>query len=189
MGASNGDCVMCYSGTWLLKDENSDVSKGYCITPCPDGYYGHSSGYCANCDITCKTCYNLGENMCTSCNAGRYLLQGYCLEVCPDGYYHDDVNHKCVACHSSCMTCSSGAYDKCNSCYAWGFLLTNEDDDSIRTCVDPCPVGYFGHEMSRTCILCDLPNCVNCTADATCTECVTPYVLWMGTCVMTCPEG
>jgi hypothetical protein len=68
------------------------------------------------------------------------------------------------------------------------FFLPNENTPTIGTCVDPCPHPYYGNEVTGLCTLCDLPNCLNCTASDSCNECASPYFLWLGVCVELCPE-
>lgn len=59
----------------LLKDKR-------CGLACDAGeYFDSSSGSCAACDKTCKTCFNSGKDSCLSCDASSILQGGSCEQA------------------------------------------------------------------------------------------------------------
>ncbi|XP_042893586.1 furin-like protease 2, partial [Penaeus japonicus] len=86
-------------------------------------------------------------------------------------------------CHSQCLGgCSGPGPDKCKACHHYS--LEGE-------CVGSCPEGTYGSE-DRECLGCD-SSCALCSGPAQnqCVACHPSmlYVLHLGICVETCPEG
>ena len=62
--------------------------------------------------------------------------------------------------------------------------------DSSGTCVQTCPSGYFGNDITRTCDIITCPaNCLLCPSSDTCTKCKTTHVLENGVCTTYCSSA
>lgn len=67
--------------------------------------------------------------------------------TCPIGYFEFDNLTLgptiCDTCNNSCIACYGNA-DNCSSCKIGYYLYNN-------TCMNPCPPGYFGYNLTQTC--------------------------------------
>ena len=177
---------------------------------------------CAPCDAKCTKCSGSIQDECEACSSGNYLQPAStsCLNTCPSGYWKDNTNHICVSCHpacsacitssNKCSTCNPGYYKagafclpcfaacsactgenngQCSACFSGYFLQLSP---ATSTCLDSCPVGYWGDITINTCIECDAA-CSDCTgaANTQCSACNTGYFLQPNstTCLDSCPDG
>lgn len=199
-------CTSCYNYYYeQYLDENS------CVEKCPEGVSVLDSGVCVYCDITCKTCSDIGPNGCDSCSGSLYLSESSCVEECPDGFYRFDGNvcvgeclegfyvtedlKDCFQCFSDCATCLD--YEICTSCQGELYLFEG-------TCVNPCPSSFvkFSPNLCISeeecsdglyidgdeCFACP-EECKTCTSYTTCTLCIDTFYLSGDSCVSVCPDG
>lgn len=123
IGPGPNNCSSC-AGFGELQIVDSVNQVGYCLANCPAGEYP-TSGKCASCSSSCKTCITAGT--CTSCGGSLNLYKGQCVASCPAGYFA--VNNTC----EQCTTCSSGnwAYVPCSAtadakCKPWTVCTTGQ---------------------------------------------------------------
>ena len=136
------NCTACITGYALLNNT--------CYNPCPNGYYTNG-GICSQCELSCTLCTTSSTN-CQACvisgASKSYLLGSTCLATCPDPYYNSDNGGSgptvCLLCDLACLSCY-GTSTNCSSC-AVNYFLYN------FSCVNPCPTGFFGYKVTRTCV-------------------------------------
>ena len=113
-GASDTNCLSCYSGKYLLASNNS------CVSCDANGYYKNTSTQtCKVCDPSCQTCTGAAATNCLSCYAGKYLFtaNNSCVSCTGDGVYIDSGTQTCKLCDASCKTCNGPSPTSCLSCY------------------------------------------------------------------------
>ena len=165
-GAFPTNCLSCNSGKYLLQANNS------CVTCDVDGYYPDPvTGYCEQCDASCKACSGGLNTNCVACNSGKYLLQANnsCVTCVANGYYADIISGNCLQCDSRCKTCFGAFPTNCLSCNSGKYLL-----HANNSCVSCNVNGYFADIMTGHCQQCDsscktcsgiLPtNCLSCNS-------------------------
>lgn len=108
-GIGNDTCLACNPGYYL---QPAPVVTT-CKPTCPDGFYGNATDHkCYGnekiefqkiltskiiaCSATCATCTTFGNDKCTSCKDGLYLLVSSCVNICPPGMFADPLTSKCV---------------------------------------------------------------------------------------------
>lgn len=166
---------------------------------CGVGYYEVNSETCDKCSSPCMDC--IGDKFnCKQCRAGGItpalftssLVSGgveversTCRAACPSGYYmdrSDAYNIKCKPCVSPCSTCE-GSADACLSCDGTDNLYYVYD----HSCYDECPESTAPDMSSLECVKCG-ENCKKCglSDEASCFECLKPFLLENGECVVSC---
>ena len=119
------------------------------------------------------------------------------MSACPDGSWSRSSDRSCPLCYNTfgptyypCNTCLAGnAYNQCTSC-SGSFLYNGE-------CLNPCPTGYWGQSSDWTCHQCYTSggsspySCATCSAASNnnCNSCNSPYYLYGGQCLASCPTG
>ena len=93
-------CLSCYSGTYLLTQNNS------CVSCSISGYFVDNGGYCQQCDSTCATCSGSSTN-CLSCPSSAYLHaeDNSCRPCTANGSFIDPSDQQCKECDESYQTC------------------------------------------------------------------------------------
>jgi hypothetical protein len=172
-------CVSCLTEkTCNICRENLFLKEGKCVDNCGDGYVG-VSGKCEKCGVNCKECNPKNPSECLVCLPNKFLLNGECLDDVPNRYYSS--NNKVYPCLSGCDVCTS--IDTCEKCTPPLFLTINK-----KSCVNTCPDGFKG--LDGKCVPCEDKNCQNCASQPNiCEVCNTPYLIYNGICVSTCPNG
>lgn len=172
-------CDSCITNYYMLNN--------YCYTECPENYI-IDAGACVeviatdcNTDCTEALLANTGCDQVCNVAACQYDM-GNCIgpTSCLDGQYQVD---------DECFDCS----DPCNKCTAPVTCLTCMVDDSgfqwlfyevESFCYATCPTGTYKDSLS--CVDCDT-KCTKCSGSAsTCTECVSPYLLYNNQCLASC---
>lgn len=87
---------------------------------------------------------------------GLFYLNGLCYYTCVNNLV-DNGYGGCVT-QSTTSQCSSNQY-----------LLNG-------TCLNLCPIGYFGNTVTKNCELCQ-SNCNQCANAQQCTSCASNYIL------------
>ena len=210
---TSSNCTSCYIGIFL-----SPMNYGSCLEVCPDGSYADNS------DWKCKPCYSSGvvnksacwtctgplATNCKTCSApGTYYspVDNSCVTTCPDGYYPKDSEYpdnQCEKCYQynpptnlggTCTTCSGPDSNQCLSCNSTQFF-----DSTTSTCVNSCPVGYWGNSSSSKCELCyqapsetdPSQSCETCTGpeSTNCASCSSGsfYHPPNNSCLLNCPS-
>ncbi|ELP85999.1 protein kinase domain containing protein, partial [Entamoeba invadens IP1] len=162
----NGICRKCDESC----NAQCNTTNGYCKS-CKLNYVFNANNkkICSPCntfDINCSMCSTLFERKCVLCNEG----------------YQPNENGVCVSCTAipNCKKCSQSEM-KCLLCYDPYYQFN-------KTCAS-CPV-YQYKKDENTCENCyvKIPNCNLCsttsTGTITCNECITPYVIVNGMCVL-----
>lgn len=139
------------------------------------------SGLCLSCLAGCSSCSFKIDN-CTSCSLNYYSLDNTCLSQCPNTHFPNAS--VCEPCTNNCLTCQSAT--TCTSCTSSHLLYS-------ATCVSSCP-GTSPFNVSNACLNCSqaLPFCLGClstSASPSCESCSSPYLLFQGICVSSCPSG
>ena len=133
------------------------------------------------------TCASL-RTSCTSCPWGYFLVNGRCLPSCPTGSYASN-DSACQPCMSPCSQCVSST--QCSSCQT-GYYLT-----PFQTCVTNCSslqntgsqiFAYWLNPSTSACEPCS-SSCISCSSSTSCTQCVSPYHLYLFSCIFDCPSS
>ncbi|XP_059172211.1 R-spondin-2-like [Physella acuta] len=94
--------------------------------------------------------------------------------LCPRG---------CTACSpvNGCVACEDSLY----------LFLHRQNAREIGICTLSCPVGYYRQreQYFNKCVKCHIRNCYNCFSRQFCVMCESPYLLYGGQCVESCPNG
>ena len=162
-GASDTNCLSCYSGKYLL------VSNKSCVSCDVDGYYQDTSTQtCKVCNPSCQTCNGAAATSCLSCYAGKYLFtaNNSCVSCTGDGVYLDSGTQTCKLCDASCKTCNGPSPTSCLSCYSGKYFLDN-------SCVSCDVDGYYQDTDTQTCKSCDA-SCKTCNGPSP-TNCLSCY--------------
>ena len=165
-GSSQDECETCSSGNYLQPASTS------CLNTCPTGYWKDATNLvCASCHPACSACITQ-SNKCSPCNPGYYKAGAFCLP-----------------CFAACSACTGGNNGQCSACFPGYFL---QPSPATSTCLDSCPVGYWGDTTINTCIECDAA-CSDCTgaANTQCSACNTGYFLQLSStiCLSFCLDG
>ena len=98
--------------------------RGDICIKCEEGYYNYGINQCKKClfdesnkccYFTCKTCFGVKSNECSSCEPDDKRIDNGSNEcVCMNGYVED--NTICKPCHYSCKTCDVMNVNDCKSC-------------------------------------------------------------------------
>ncbi|KAL7715530.1 Protein serine/threonine kinase [Entamoeba marina] len=195
---SGGSCVLCSSSITGCTKCSSDGSTctecatryrlingtcdGYEPTICQDGY-GDPYGDCDVCNggDGCRTCDG-GDNTCTGCKDGYYLVDEHCYECSVDNCRYCDStgtcsrfcsdHAECNLCESECKTCSRGYsfnYGSCTKCQ-------NCTDCNTQICFQ-CNSGNTP-STGNSCEYCSnvFSHCSSCsTTTSYCNSCDTGY--------------
>ncbi|XP_033096444.1 scavenger receptor cysteine-rich type 1 protein M130-like [Anneissia japonica] len=99
------------------------------------------------------------------------------------------------------VICASGTEQRLSDCFHrdWGLNNCNHGKDvaircsgpGVRTCIDTCPVGFYGNVTTRECIECH-DHCDVCSGTANsyvCGQCAPGYLLKGSECVSDCGHG
>ena len=188
-GPNNNQCSACNSGFFRQPAPSGTV----CLNYCPTGYGGNpTTKICVLCDSSCLVCTGSLNSECSACNPGYFLQPApsttTCLNSCPaTGYWKDATNHICVPCDAACSICTGSNNDQCSECNVGYFL---QPSPATTTCLDSCPVGYWGDPTSNTCTECDIA-CAICTGidNTQCSACKPGYFLQPDStiCLSSCP--
>jgi leishmanolysin len=157
---------------------------------------------CPHSDVLCrKQCANF-------CNgAGLCQTDGSC--ICDAGFFgvdcHNLCNSNCLACSDAltCTSCSSPNAEIVNGvCHCkTGYIATPDVNNCASVeacpttqkrygaeCITDCPAD-FTVEIADVCYPCDV-TCAACSGTvSSCTACAAPKLLYLGTCVLSCPSG
>lgn len=128
----------------------------------------NGQSFLAQCQSNCMTCSVLNPQLCTQCMWGFYL----------------NGNNICMPCGgSNCKTCNTNS-SVCDSCFT-SYILGNNACTacsancltcSISSCTS-CNPGYYLNGTS--CQQCSA-NCMNCATGSICSQCISGYVLIIG---------
>lgn len=172
MPTSTVECSACSSvaGTQYY------LSSTSCVSICPSGEYGSTSGSpsCQSCTAPCATCSG-SATTCLTCSTGVLEFgTNNCPATCPSGQY-DAGSSKCALCDSNCLTCSTDAVT-CDTCGIEAGQQTYLHTDF--KCYATCPHGNFGEvdgSGAYVCSPCDSScdgcsitstNCINCASSS-----------------------
>ena len=186
-GSSDTQCSACKSGFFLQPEPDATT----CSSSCPLGFWEDTTNHiCVPCNVACVLCSDGTHTQCTACSPGYFLQPSpstVCLNACPDGYWGNSGSNSCDTCNAACAICTGPSDTQCSACNSGYFL-----QPSSTTCLDSCPIGYWGNTTSNTCMECDIAcsNCTNATNTA-CSACNTGYFLQPSstTCLSSCPNG
>ena len=182
-------CNTCMS-QYLLSPENSSCIQSCSSLNTATTLYilNSANNACIACIQYCDVCI-LGT--CYSCQP-NYILRNLTTtnpttqqcdtSACPLNTYIDYSTYICMPCANYCSICINNTY--CLSCNT-GYVAFN------GLCVTNCPSNYLIKAYSFTynnlyynyynlqCMPCNViySNCISCTANSNCTQCVTPYLL------------
>lgn len=186
-------CTVCRSGWKMYSPEQR------CMESCSTGFYEVNSETCDKCSDSCKDCEGDKFN-CIQCDSnsatpalftsssivdGVEVDRSDCRAQCPSGYYmdrSDTDNIKCKPCSSPCSSCE-GSPSAC---------LTCDGTDNLyyvyqHACYEECPDSTAPDMSNLECVDCG-ENCLKCgiSDEPSCFECIPPYLLEEGGCVMEC---
>ena len=200
-GSANTQCSACKTNYFLQPNSTT------CLGSCPStGYYPNTtSQICIPCNVSCAQCTGPANTQCSACNSSYFLQPNSttCLGSCPTNYWEDVSINICQLCYNSsvspfysCKTCDGGTKNNCTSCNAGTFLHPN----SSGTCLNLCPMGFWGNNFTNTCETCFTNttgpyfSCATCTTigSSNCTSCNSGYFLFPnigGSCLSSCPSG
>ncbi|GAB1227985.1 hypothetical protein ENUP19_0367G0018 [Entamoeba nuttalli] len=201
----NGSCVSCMS----VGCSKCDSTLNTCSN-CSDGF-SLINGSCVGCsNITnCKVC---SSNICSECNTGYYLNENVCnpcgdsctdcnktnntivCNECSERYYLSSGT--CHNCGDNCLSCDDTKCLNCESSYtpntkkgcgSCGTVIKGcvKCSTTSTECME-CSPGYYLD--AKTCVQCNINDCVTCSGPSTCTLCSKNTVLQNGECI-TCPSG
>ncbi|KAL4465048.1 hypothetical protein ABPG72_012231 [Tetrahymena utriculariae] len=179
---TQNSCLTCNPNFYLTVQSSCDAK-------CPDRFYPDTVNLiCKPCHSTCLQCTNSGNQNCTKCDTGRYLLlitasEGLCYINCPDSYYNDGVSNSCLSCFGGCRTCSGPLSNQCAACMPDNRFLWNSQ------CLANCPIGFFRINNPNQCVTCD-STCARCNNNINYNNCLSCYkgtYLLRNTCLTTCP--
>lgn len=163
-------CTDCYDMAAL-----SGSSPSSCV--CPDGTFPNPDvAKCTQCDNSCQLCVTVGTVGCSKCLNNAFLAgppPNSCQ--CSPGFYASPDASNCLPCLNTCQTCLDDY--ECQTCYPNASLLTGQCQ---------CNSGTFPSPDASQCVQCPT-NCQICLSTG-CSLCISPYILYQGTCVLTCPE-
>ncbi|KAL4500219.1 hypothetical protein ABPG73_011327 [Tetrahymena malaccensis] len=187
-------CFSCGIGLYLNNDN-------ICVQCNHDGYYIEGKK-CLPCnpELSCKQCTD--NISCSECNFGKFIQSDNKNEcdICKDGYFTSGIYCKrckenCNKCTdlSNCINCADGFFSKNGIC-----ILCSKDL-KCKTCKNEivctsCNIteyiqsnGYCGacqkgnYIDGRYCKNCQ-QNCIECSSQDTCTQCIEGYFLKSGNC-------
>uniref|UniRef100_A0A8C8JQA3 P/Homo B domain-containing protein n=1 Tax=Oncorhynchus tshawytscha TaxID=74940 RepID=A0A8C8JQA3_ONCTS len=178
-GPDSDDCDMC-------RHPAAVRYNGECLSQCPsDTYHNVATFECQDCDRSCHTCSGPEPSSCLSCGPNmRKDSSGHCVfySQCSLRSYKDEEGD-CQTCHPLCHRCSGPTKEHCLSCNPQTFLLNN-------TCVNECPVGFYGDGDERVCERCHF-SCVSCVGrhSVQCAACKPSLFKQGRSCVETCGDS
>ena len=156
-GPSDTQCSACESGHFL----QPSPAVTTCSSSCPLGFWEDTTNHiCVPCNVACVLCSDGTHTQCTACSPGYFLQPSpstVCLNACPDGYWGNSGSNSCDACNAACAICTGPSDTQCSACNSGYFL-----QPSSTTCLDSCPIGYWGNTTSNLCLNCDA-SCATCT--------------------------
>ena len=176
-------CTACHSS--CINSCTTNVASA-CCTESQYLIYLASTGVCANCHPSCKTCNGGDGNSCLSCpnKSGEMFPSRSCL----GSEYEYDDGSACQTCDPSCLSCDGKYKQNCIAC------KNGSPPNSDGTCSGNCPYGTFYESVGSTCASCTA-NCEVCTGTlaSDCKKCYPGYDLGSSGCVLpggvsvTCP--
>lgn len=184
--ACQSPCATCSGTTGTCNSciSNYNLYGSSCMANCPNGFEGRLGICVALCADGCTQTL-LNNGVCDiACNVVACTNDsGMCVTnaVCVPGQYQ--LGNTCVSCVSPCNSCSSSAF--CTSC-----LVDSGTNTQMLLydgkCYLNCPTKTY-----RNGIICQAcsTSCEECSDGSTCTACPTNYLLYKGTCVMSCTVG
>ncbi|KAJ8005984.1 hypothetical protein DPEC_G00123560 [Dallia pectoralis] len=188
------ECVSCHTNCASCDGPDADDCdlcrnpaavryNGECLDGCPSDTYLHiATSECRDCDRSCVTCSGPESSSCLSCGLNMQKDSGgHCVSSsnCFSNT-NEDVTGDCQTCHPSCHQCSGPSRADCLSCHPETLLFN-------QTCVDECPVGFYGDTVGHACKRCH-DSCLSCAGrhGVQCTSC-RPGLFKQGhSCVETC---
>lgn len=197
-------CSQCISGYFLNTQKTCSIcNQQYCsqcsnattCTKCQDGYYLNNN-VCAKCtQNNCTLCSS--ATVCTQC-ASNYTANSnqsscfYCpfencercdsymqCAQCKPQFYLSNAFNGCVSCKSNCLNCensttcsecSLGYYLQENQCWACSEHCSQCHETACLTCFP----GY-GLNSNGQCISCNVANCLTCSDNNVCSECISGF--------------
>ncbi|XP_078141236.1 proprotein convertase subtilisin/kexin type 5b isoform X1 [Centroberyx gerrardi] len=186
----HADCASCDGPDWddcdVCRNPKAVRYNGECLPQCPTNTYHDKNTYeCRECDRSCLTCSGPEPSSCLSCDANmRKDASGHCVwysECSLRSYMGEDGD--CQLCHPLCHRCSGPGKDHCLSCNSPRFLLND-------TCVEECPVGYYGDRDESACNHCHF-SCESCVGrhSVQCVTCKPGHFRQGNSCAETCSES
>ncbi|KAM4616792.1 proprotein convertase subtilisin/kexin type 5-like [Polymixia lowei] len=178
-GPDSDDCSVC-------RNPKAVRYNGECLPECPSNtYHDKATSECRDCDRSCLTCSGPEPSSCLTCSSNmRRDGSGHCAwySRCSLSSYMGE-DGECQLCHPRCHRCSGPGKDRCLSCNAPHFLLND-------TCVEDCPVGYYGNRDELACERCHF-SCESCTGrhSVQCVACKPGFFRQGHSCVETCSES
>ena len=168
-------CLSCSASYFFSENHTCELS-------CLNGRIADSTSRIC-CHSSCRTCDNLSDTSCLSCNGTRGFYQKKCLDNCPPGTLLQA--NICVAyqCDASCNTCSGPDANQCLSC-------SGNKGLHLGICKNPCPSGTLLQANICVPYSCE-PSCATCSGpDANqCLSCNGNRGLHLGICKNPCPPG
>lgn len=196
IGNSTDNILNCNATPAVRFQSESLTNDGVCQTYCPPGYrienvynsIGHVStqmctfrttenplgvfqiqlqeSRCQLCsDPNCLSCPG-SQRECIKCNSTYFLFASSCVASCPIGFF--STRGVCTSCGLQCDQCNSTMPGVCSQ----------------------CSPGHGLSSDSQHCYPCQRSDCSNCNSDfQTCSICRSPFFLFDGGCVASCPDG
>ena len=190
-GPGSRSCTVCPAQFTLGDDGRCSVSSS-----CESGeYFDSRSLECRPCHESCAECIGKGVQECIGCYSGFVLEDGVCSvdsssKQCSLGKYYDDGEEQCVPCSPNCRKCTDNI--TCLSCGSNYFLWTERIGASqleVTTCVNECPKGFHGDDVSLSCQSCP-SYCSTCDSHDACTSCTLDFAGPVkGQCPQPCHDG
>lgn len=133
---------------------------------------------CETCPVQCTSC--ISQLGCETCITNYYLFNGTCLSGCAVG------TSPCV---SECplnyitglITYASPVSLSCVQTCPLGYYGLN----STLFCIKKCPINYYSSDITRRCELC-INGCNNCTNATYCFSCYDGYLFSNNLCIEEC---
>ncbi|XP_071385584.1 proprotein convertase subtilisin/kexin type 5-like [Centroberyx affinis] len=186
----HADCASCDGPDWddcdVCRNPKAVRYNGECLPQCPTNtYHDKNTHECRDCDRSCLTCSGPEPSSCLSCDTNmRKDASGHCVwysQCSLRSYMGEDG--ECQLCHPLCHRCSGPGKDHCLSCNSPRFLLND-------TCVEECPVGYYGDRDERECNHCHF-SCESCVGrhSVQCVTCKPGHFRQGNSCTETCSES
>uniref|UniRef100_A0A674NA07 Proprotein convertase subtilisin/kexin type 5b n=1 Tax=Takifugu rubripes TaxID=31033 RepID=A0A674NA07_TAKRU len=172
------DCDSCRDG---LKLKDGECLERRQLTLCPEKQFpnGRSQslvqGDCEPCHPSCKTCFGVFKENCSSCGAGLFLTaQQSCTAHCPSATFANKTSARCAECSQGCVVCQTD--QQCQHCRS-GLYLDN----------GACVEAWFPE--GGVCKPCS-PECASCQGDSShCLSCEQQYLLQDNSCRSQCLKG
>lgn len=165
--------------------ENYDKNGDICYSQEPAYDYVLSSNLYKKCNVACKTCTDINDTDCLTCNNdGGYYFEDpkpaanktkKCYKSPGPGndYYFDKTDKLWKKCNSVCATCEDGKKESCKTCAS---KHKKKTDESVKfECFSSAPNGYYDDGKDAINYLKCASMCSTCTIGNLCTKCAANY--------------